>query len=84
MINKDKNENTVTITRKYALIPTSSERKEWHKRVYNFTIEDLTRKIEYYKFFKRTKSICFINLLWKRWYGYSLPNKSISRPWTRN
>lgn len=49
MINKDKNENTVTITRKYALIPTSSERKEWHKRVYNFTIEDLTRKIEYYK-----------------------------------
>ena len=49
MINKDKNENTVTITRKYALIPTSSERKEWHKRVYNFTIEDLARKIEYYK-----------------------------------
>ena len=49
MMNKDKNENTVTITRKYALIPTSSERKEWHKRVYNFTIEDLTRKIEYYK-----------------------------------
>lgn len=49
MINKDKNENTVTITRKYALIPTSSDRKEWHKRVYNFTIEDLARKIEYYK-----------------------------------
>ena len=49
MINKDKNENTVTITRKYAIIPTSSERKEWHKRVYNFTIEDLARKIEYYK-----------------------------------
>lgn len=49
MINKDRNENTVTITRKYALIPTSSERKEWHKRVYNFTIEDLARKIEYYK-----------------------------------
>ena len=48
-MNKDKNENTVTITRKYALIPTFSERKEWHKRVYNFTIEDLTRKIEYYK-----------------------------------
>jgi IS605 OrfB family transposase len=48
-MNKDKNENTVTITRKYALIPTSSERKEWHKRVYNFTIEDLARKIEYYK-----------------------------------
>lgn len=39
MMNKDKNENTVTITRKYALIPTSSERKEWYKRVYNFTIE---------------------------------------------
>lgn len=49
MMNKDKNENTVTITRKYALIPTSSDRKEWHKRVYNFTIEDLARKIEYYK-----------------------------------
>ena len=49
MMNKDKNENTVTITRKYAIIPTSSERKEWHKRVYNFTIEDLTEKIEYYK-----------------------------------
>lgn len=48
-MNKDKNENTVTITRKYALIPTFSERKEWYKRVYNFTIEDLTRKIEYYK-----------------------------------
>lgn len=48
-MNKDKNENTVTITRKYALIPTFSERKEWHKRVYNFTIEDLARKIEYYK-----------------------------------
>lgn len=31
MMNKDKNENTVTITRKYAIIPTSSERKEWHK-----------------------------------------------------
>lgn len=49
MMNKDKNENTVTITRKYALIPTSSDRKEWHKRVYNFTIEDLARKIKYYK-----------------------------------
>lgn len=49
MMNKDKNENTVTITRKYAIIPTSSEKKEWHKRVYNFTIEDLARKIEYYK-----------------------------------
>lgn len=49
MMNKDKNENTVTITRKYALIPTSSDRKEWHKRAYNFTIEDLARKIEYYK-----------------------------------
>lgn len=32
MINKDKNENTVTITRKYALIPTSSGRKEWSMR----------------------------------------------------
>ena len=49
MMNKDKNENTITITRKYALIPTSSDRKEWHKRAYNFTIEDLARKIEYYK-----------------------------------
>lgn len=49
MNNKDKNENTITITRKYALIPTSSDRNEWYKRVYNFTINDLTEKIEYYK-----------------------------------
>ena len=49
MINKDKNENTVTITRKYALIPVSSDKTQWYKKVYDFTIEDLTRKIEYYK-----------------------------------
>ena len=49
MINKDKNENTVTITRKYALIPASSDKTQWHKKVYDFTIEDLARKIEYYK-----------------------------------
>lgn len=38
----------ITITRKYALIPEFSNRKEWNKRVHNFTIEDLGRKIEYY------------------------------------
>ena len=38
----------ITITRKYALIPASSDRNEWNKRVYSFTIEDLARKIEYY------------------------------------
>lgn len=38
----------ITITRKYALIPASSDRNKWNKRVYSFTIEDLARKIEYY------------------------------------
>lgn len=42
-------ENTTTITRKYALIPEHSDRKEWHKRVYDFTISDLTEKVAYYK-----------------------------------
>lgn len=42
-------DNTIIITRKYALIPEHSDRKEWHKKVYNFTIEDLSRKIEYYE-----------------------------------
>ena len=41
------NENTVTITRKYALIPEFSDRKEWDKRVRQFLIEDSTKKIDY-------------------------------------
>lgn len=40
-------ENYTTITRKYALIPEPSDRKEWSKRVYDFTINDLEQKIEY-------------------------------------
>lgn len=40
-------ENTTTITRKYTLIPEFSDRKEWKKRVYDFTIKDLEQKIEY-------------------------------------
>ena len=42
-------ENTTTIVRKYALIPERSDRKEWHKRIYDFTISDLTEKVDYYK-----------------------------------
>lgn len=37
-----------TITRKYALIPEFSDKKEWHKKVHNFTIINLSKKIEYY------------------------------------
>ena len=40
-------DNTITITRKYALIPEFSDRKEWKKRVYDFTINDLEQKIDY-------------------------------------
>lgn len=37
-----------TITRKYALIPEFSDKKEWHKKVFDFTITNLSEKIEYY------------------------------------
>lgn len=40
-------ENKIIITRKYALIPEFSDRKEWDKRVRNFVKEDYTSKIEY-------------------------------------
>ena len=40
-------DNTITTTRKYALIPEFSDRKEWKKRVYDFTINDLEQKIDY-------------------------------------
>lgn len=44
---KDDNNNRMTITRKYAIIPTSSPYKEWKKKVYNFTVEDLEFRIKY-------------------------------------
>lgn len=44
---KENVENTVTITRQYHIIPVSSDRKKWDKRVQNFIIEDSKNKIEY-------------------------------------
>lgn len=41
----NKDETTITITRKYAIIPTSSETKEWNKRIYAFTADKLNKKI---------------------------------------
>lgn len=41
--------DTITITRKYTLIPTFSERKEWIKRIMDFTKDSYTQKIEYYE-----------------------------------
>lgn len=37
----------MTITRKYTIIPTSSPYKEWKKKVYNYTVEDLEFRIKY-------------------------------------
>lgn len=42
-------ENTITITRKYAIIPTFSERKEWIKRVMEYTKTSYEEKIKYYE-----------------------------------
>ena len=39
-------ENTMVITRKIALIPVASERKEWKKRINAFLEKDFPRKIE--------------------------------------
>lgn len=41
---KEKVENAVIITRKYHLIPTSSDRKEWNKRVKKFIERDSRKK----------------------------------------
>lgn len=47
----------ITITRKYALIPTKSYKKEWNKKVCDFTLKDLEHKIEYFEQkLKKTKS----------------------------
>lgn len=40
-----KDDTTITITRKYAIIPTSSEMKEWNKKIYTFTADKLNKKI---------------------------------------
>lgn len=34
------------ITRKYVIKPTFSDTKEWNKKVFDFTVNDLTKKIE--------------------------------------
>lgn len=41
----NKDETTITITRKYAIIPTSSDLKEWNKKIYKFTVDKLNNKI---------------------------------------
>lgn len=41
--------DTYIITRKFTIIPTHSERKEWEKKIYKYTIENLEKKIEEYK-----------------------------------
>ena len=41
----NKDDTTITITRKYAIIPISSETKEWNKRIYAFTADKLNKKI---------------------------------------
>lgn len=40
-------DNKIIITRKYALIPEFSDKKEWDKRVRSFVKEDYSSKIEY-------------------------------------
>ena len=42
-------ENTITITRKYAIIPTFSEKKEWLKRVMEYKKTSYEEKIKYYE-----------------------------------
>ena len=41
--------NTITITRKYTLIPTFSDRKEWLERIMEYMEEAYIHKIEYYE-----------------------------------
>lgn len=40
---------TTTITRKYVLIPEKSDSKLWKKRVYEYTVSDLKRRITFYE-----------------------------------
>ena len=42
-------DNTITITRKYTLILTFSDRKEWLERIMEYTKEAYIHKIEYYE-----------------------------------
>ena len=44
---KKKDENRITITRKYVIIPVTSPCKEWNKKIYKYTIEDLEFRIKY-------------------------------------
>lgn len=42
-------DNTITITRKYTLIPTFSDTKEWTKKVMEYTKISYVEKIKYYE-----------------------------------
>ena len=42
-------DNTITITRKYTLIPTFSDTKEWTKKVMEYTRTSYIEKIKYYE-----------------------------------
>ena len=37
-------ENTITITRKYAIIPTFAETKEWNKKIIEYTKTSYEKK----------------------------------------
>lgn len=41
--------NMTTITRKYVLIPEKSDSKHWEKRVYDYTVSDLNKRISFYE-----------------------------------
>lgn len=43
------NKDTIVITRKYTIIPTFSDTKEWTKKVIEYTKESYEKKIEYFK-----------------------------------
>ena len=42
-------ENTITITRKYAILPTFAETKEWTKKIMEYTKTSYEEKIEYFE-----------------------------------
>ena len=42
-------ENTITITRKYAILPTFAETKEWTKKIIEYTKTSYEEKIEYFE-----------------------------------
>lgn len=45
----NKMENTITITRKYAILPTFAETKEWTKKIMEYTKISYEEKIEYFE-----------------------------------